>query len=87
MGENTQGVYIGLLDLEVHERVNKEAIWQVLRKYDVHGKLQNRIKSMLVNSLTCIGVKEEESEGFKIENGVLQGCITSSQIFNVSIFI
>ena len=40
-------VYVGFMDLEkVHDRVNREALWQVLRMYDVGGKLLNDIKSM-----------------------------------------
>ena len=31
--------------------------WQILRMYDVHGKLLNDIKSMYVNSLACVRVK------------------------------
>ena len=38
-------------------RVNKEAIWQVLRMYDVGGALLNEIMSMYVNSLVCVRVK------------------------------
>ena len=40
-------VYVGLMDLEkAYDRVNREALWQVLRMYDVGGKLLNGIKSM-----------------------------------------
>ena len=31
-----------------YDRVNREALWQVLRMYDVGGKLLNGIKSMYV---------------------------------------
>ena len=44
-------VYVGFMDLEkVYDRVNREALWQVLRMYDVIGKLLNGIKS--INMLT-----------------------------------
>ena len=33
-----------------YDRVNREAIWQVLRKYDVGGKQLNGIKSKYINS-------------------------------------
>ena len=46
------------MDLEkAYDRVNNEALWQVLRMYDVGGKLLNGIKSMYVNSLICLIVK------------------------------
>ena len=34
-----------------------EALRQVLRMHDVHGKLLNGIKSMYVDSLACVRVK------------------------------
>ena len=38
-------VYVGFMDLEkAYERVNREALWQVLRMYGVGGKLLNGIK-------------------------------------------
>ena len=46
-------------------------------------KLLNGIKSMYVNILACVGVKEDESECFRINSGVRQGCIISPWLFNV----
>ena len=40
-------LYVGFMDLEKgYDRVNREAIWQLMRMYDVGGKLLNGIKSM-----------------------------------------
>ena len=40
-------VYVGFIDLEkAYDRVNRETLWQVMRTYDVGGKLLNCIKSM-----------------------------------------
>ena len=55
---------------KVYVRVNTEALWQVLRMHDVGSKLLNGIKSMYVNSLTCVKVKRGESECFRIDIGV-----------------
>ena len=42
-------VYLGFIDLEkAYNRINKEALWQVLRMYVVGGKLLGGIKSMYV---------------------------------------
>ena len=50
-------VFEDFIDLEkAYDRVNEEALWQVLRKYDVGGKLSG-IKSMYVDSLACVRVK------------------------------
>ena len=45
--------------------VNREALWQVLRMYDVGFKLLGGIKSMYVDSLGCVRVKGCVSEWFK----------------------
>ena len=51
-------VYMGFMDLEkTYDRVNGEALWQVLKMYDVYGKLLNGIK---INSLVCVRVKRGE---------------------------
>ena len=58
--------------------VNKEVLCQLLRMYDVDGKLLNGIKSIYIKSLACVTVKEGETEYFRINSGVRQGCIMSS---------
>ena len=70
------------IDLEkAYDRVNREALWQELRMYDVGRKLFNGIKSMYVYGLLCIRVKR--GERFRIDSGVRQGCIMSPWLFNV----
>ena len=42
---------MGFIDLEkAYDKVNREALWQVLRMYDVGGKLFGGIKSVCVDS-------------------------------------
>ena len=66
-------MYVGFMDLEkAYDRINREVLRQVLRMYDVDGKLLNGIKSMYVR---VIGA---ENECFRINIGVRQGCIMSS---------
>ena len=51
-------VYVGFMNLEKsYDRVNKETLCQVLRAYDLGGKVLNGIKSMYFNSLACVRVK------------------------------
>ena len=43
-------MYVGFIDLEkTYDRVNREALWQVLRMYNVGSKLLGGIKSMYVD--------------------------------------
>ena len=65
---------MGFIDLgKAYDRVNREALWRVLRMYDVGGKLFSGIKSMYVDSSACVRIKECESERFKIDSGVREG--------------
>ena len=58
-------VYIYFMDFEkAFYRVNRE----VLRMYNVGGKLLSGIKSMYVNSVDCVRLKG--SECFRIDSGV-----------------
>ena len=75
---------MGFIDLEkVYDRFNREALLQVLRMYDVGGKILGRIKGIFVDSLACVRVKVVVSEWFRIDSGVRQGCIMSPWLFNV----
>ena len=54
-------MYVGFMDLEkAYDRVNREALWKVLRIYDVDGKLFNVIKSMYFKNLDCVKVERGE---------------------------
>ena len=62
--EKKHRVYVSFIDLEkAYDMVNKEALWQVLRMYDVEGKLLSGIKGMYVDSSACVRVKRVEVSG------------------------
>ena len=64
-------MYVGFTNLEKsYDRVNREALWQVLRIYNFGGKFLNGIKSMYVDSSAYVRVKGGESEWFRIDSGV-----------------
>ena len=74
-------VYVGVIDLE--KAYNREVLWQVLRMYDGGCKIWSGIKSLYVDSSACARIKGGESEQFRIDSGVKQGCIMSLWLFNV----
>ena len=46
---------MGFIDfVKAYDTVNKKALWQVLRIFDVSGKLLSGIKNMYVDSLACV---------------------------------
>ena len=48
---------------------------QVLRVYDLVGKLLNAIEGIDVHNLACGRVKGNENELFKIDRSERQGCV------------
>ena len=70
--------FMVFIDLEkAYSRVNREALWQVLRMYNVKRKLLDGIKSMYVDSLACVRVKGRMHERFRIDSGLIQVCFMS----------
>ena len=55
--------------------------------YDVGDKLLSGIKSMYVDISACVRVKRGESEQFRIDSGIRQGCIMSPWLFNIYIWM
>ena len=55
--------------------------------YNEGGKFFSEIMSRHVNSLVCTRVKRGESECFRIETELRQGCVMYLWLFNVYIII
>ena len=53
--------------------------------YDFRGKHLSGIKSIYADSSAYVSVKWGESEQFRIDGGVRQGCIMSPWLFNIYI--
>ena len=74
-------MYVNFIDLEVYDRENREALWEVLRMYDVGAKLLCGIKIMYVDSSVCVRVKGSESERFRTDSEVRQGFILGYSMY------
>ena len=79
-------VYWAFMDLEkAYDRVDREALWDVLQLYGVGGKLLRAVKSFYVGSKACVRVGSELSEWFPVKVGLRQGCVMSPWLFNLYI--
>ena len=79
-------VYFAFLDLEkAYDRVDREAMWNVLRLYGVGGKLLKAVKSLYVGSKACVRVGNELSDWFEVRVGLRQGCVMLPWLFNLYI--
>ena len=53
-------VYFAFLDLEkAYDRVDRDAMWNVLRVYGIGGRLLRGVKSLYVGSKACVRVGNE----------------------------
>ncbi len=59
------------MDLEkAYDRIDREALWKVLRLYGVGRRLLNVVKSFYVNSRACVRVGNEMSDWFVVNVGL-----------------
>ena len=79
-------VFFAFLDLEkAYDRVDRDAMWNVLRLYGVGGKLLQAVKSLYTDSRACVRVGNETSDWFPVRVGLRQGCVMSPWLFNLYI--
>ena len=69
-------LYAACMDLEkAYDRVNREALWNVLNIYGVGGQLMEGIKSFYREESACVKVHGEHSDSFAGTVRVKQRCI------------
>src|SRR5215469_5652612 len=82
--EKGKEIYLGFMDLEkAYDRIDREALWRVVRKYGVNGRLMTALKSFYVNSRAIVKVGGWMGEMFDVKVGLRQGCVMSPWLFNV----
>ena len=76
--EKHQEVFWAFMDLEkAYDRIDREALWQVLGVYVVGGCVLKGIQSFYVGSSACVRVGSDLSERFEVNVGLRQGCVMS----------
>ena len=77
-------MFAAFMDLEkAYDRVDWEALWEVLRIYGVGGKLLDALKDSYKGSKACVKYGGKISNYFDVGVGVRQGCVMSPWLFNV----
>ena len=56
-------------------RVDRDAMWKVLRLNGIGGRLLRGVKSLYVGSKSYVRVGNEVSERFPVRVGLRQGCV------------
>ena len=77
-------MYFAFLDLEKeYDRVDRDAMWNVLRLCGIGGRLLRGVKSLYVGSEACVRVGNEVSEFSPVRVRLRQGCVMSLWLFNM----
>ena len=72
------------MDLEkAYDTIDRHGMWQMLRVYEVLGKLLKAVQSFYIDSRACVRVGNDVSEWFQVNVGLRQGCVMSPWLFNV----
>ncbi len=77
-------MYAAFMDLErAYDRVDRKALWNVLKIYGVGGQLMKRIKASYREANACVKVDGELTDSFTVAVGVWQGCVMSPWLFSI----
>jgi hypothetical protein len=77
--EKQNEVFVAFMDLEkVYDRVDRMAMWEVLRMYVVGDKILSVIKSMYEKSMVCVKIGQSWGGSLK-----WMGCRTASGVCDV----
>eukprot|EP00745_Piridium_sociabile_P040619 TRINITY_DN784_c0_g2_i2.p1 TRINITY_DN784_c0_g2~~TRINITY_DN784_c0_g2_i2.p1 ORF type:complete len:579 (+),score=61.48 TRINITY_DN784_c0_g2_i2:324-2060(+) len=80
---NKTKLYVAFVDFrKAFDSVNRNALWHVLRKNGINGKLYMALKGVYKSVLACVRVNGIYSDFFDCPNGVKQGCLLSPQMFS-----
>mgnify|MGYP000675205646 CR=1 FL=1 len=79
-----KNLFLAFMDLEkAYDRVDRDALWQVLRLYGVGDKLLKAVQSLYVDSKVCVRIGNKVNEWFSVNVRVRQGCVMSPWLFNL----
>ncbi len=77
-------LYAAFMDLEkAYDRIEREALWKVLKIYGVGGQLMKGIKAFYREKYACVQLDREFSASFAIGVGVRQEFVMSLWLFNI----
>ena len=74
--EKDREVCMTFMDIEkAYDRVDREALWKVLCKYGVRGKLLDAVRGFYVNNRVCVRVDGVKGRKFEVKVGLRQGAL------------
>eukprot|EP00745_Piridium_sociabile_P027424 TRINITY_DN4419_c0_g1_i9.p1 TRINITY_DN4419_c0_g1~~TRINITY_DN4419_c0_g1_i9.p1 ORF type:complete len:266 (-),score=25.53 TRINITY_DN4419_c0_g1_i9:396-1193(-) len=80
-------LFIAFVDFQkAFDSINRNILWNILRKSGVNGKLYGALRGVYNSVLACVREKNVYSELFDCPRGVKQGCLLSPQMFSFCIY-
>ncbi len=67
----------------IYDRVDREALWNVLKIYGKGGQLMEGIIAFYGEANACVKADGEFSDSFATELGAREGCVMSPWLFNI----
>ena len=68
---------------KAYDTVNRPALWRILTKSGLSGKLQRLIQELHSNSRSTVRAYGNISQPFSTNNGVRHGCVLAPALFNL----
>nr|XP_014349996.1 PREDICTED: uncharacterized protein LOC102357907 [Latimeria chalumnae] len=65
------------------DSVNRDGLWQILKKLDCSDKFVNIIKAFHEGMMACVVENRLFSENFQVTNGMKQGCVLAPVLFSI----
>jgi len=63
------------------DSISRPALWLLLSRLGIPGKIINLMKSLYDQSVSCVLANGLQSEWFEITSGVRQGCVIAPDSF------
>ena len=81
-----QQTFTAFIDFRrAYDGIDRNMLWGKLTRYGLSGKMFTAIKGTYSTVQCCVRVNGLYSEWFRVENGLKQGCLLSSLMFNLYI--
>jgi len=78
--------YCAFLDIQkAYDRVWRQGLWFILRKYGIRGKLWRVLKNLYAKVESCVRLGKYCTDFFEILVGLRQGCLLSPMLFDIFI--
>ena len=82
--EQDRPLYMVFVDFsKAFDTVGRTGLWQLLKKYGCPEKFTTMIEALHTEMMATVSVGGEDSESFRVTNGVKQGCVLALTLFSI----